>query len=153
VRVWLALLAVAVPAADHPVEMSARGGLEVDLKAHRGKAKGEVVIRRGDVTVCCDEAEAEFEGDRIQRVECKGRVVIVRGDGTRARADLAVFDARADRVTLSGAAKLSSKEAALESESIVYDLKTDQLSAAGKQSRFRLDPSSKPLELERACPP
>lgn len=156
----LAALTLAAPSSGdrlkdgRPVEMSARGGLKIDLKGQTGKAKGDVLIKRDDILVCCDEADAQFDGDQIQRVECRGRVVIVRPDGTRARADVAVFDARADQVTLSGAAKLRSNETDLEGESIIYDVARDQLEVTGQKSKFRFSPGpKKPLELERACPP
>jgi lipopolysaccharide transport protein LptA len=157
---FIAALALSAPAADRlrgegkAVEMTAQGGLRVDLKAQTGKAKGDVVIRREDIVVCCDEAEASFSGDKIERVECKGRVVIVRPDGTRARADVAIFDARADTVTLSGGARLRSTDADLEGDAIIYDIAKDHLEVTGKGSKFRFAPGQKaPLDLGRACPP
>ena len=57
-----------------PVEMTAVGGLSIDLKRQVGVAKGDVVIRRDDVLVCCDEAEAKYAANKIERVTCKGRV-------------------------------------------------------------------------------
>jgi lipopolysaccharide transport protein LptA len=141
-------------ARDAPVEMQARGGLSVDLKGQIGRARGDVVIRRADVTVCCDEAVAHYSGDRIERVECRGRVVILRPDGTRARADLAVFEASKDLVTLSGAARLRSAEADLAGETIVYDIARDVLDVKGDKSRFVFGPSAlPPLDLGRRCPP
>lgn len=159
-----ALLAAAPEAKEkvrpdsRPVEMSARGGLEVDLKRHVGVAKGDVLIQRDDVMVCCDEAEARYQGDRIERVECRGRVVIVRPDGTRARADLAVFDASKDLVTLEGGARVRSPEADLAGEKIIYDIARDRLDVRGKKSRFRYAPPSadapkEALPLDRPCPP
>ncbi|MFO0725183.1 MAG: LptA/OstA family protein [Myxococcota bacterium] len=139
--------------ADRPVEMTAKGGLSVNLKAQTGHAKGDVVIRRDDVTVCCDEADATFADNKIQRVECRGRVVIVRPDGTWARADLAVFEAKSDQVTLTGGARVKSPEGTLEGEKIIYQISTDQLEVAGKQSRFHFVPKSSPGEPERRCPP
>jgi lipopolysaccharide transport protein LptA len=139
---------------QHPVDMTSRGGLKVDLKKQIGVAKGDVLIRREDVLVCCDEAEAHYNGDQIERVECRGRVVIVRKDGTKARADVAVFEADKDVVTLKGAARVRSPEADLAGEVIVYDIGQDKLDVAGKNSRFRFKPgTSAPLELERPCPP
>ena len=144
----------AVRASGRPVEMTAQGGLEVDLKKHIGIARKDVMIRRDDVLVCCDEAEARYRGDRIERVECRGRVVIVRPDGTRARADFAVFDAQADRITLTGSARVQAPEADLAGETIIYDIAGDRLDVRGKKSSFRFTPDAgPPLELERACPP
>lgn len=134
--------------------MTARGGLHVDLKAQTGKAKGDVVIRREDITVCCDEADARFSGDRVERVECRGNVVIVRPDGTKARADVAVFDAKADTVTLSGAARLISSDADLAGEAIIYDIAADKLEVKGKDSKLRFAPGEKSdVSLGRKCPP
>lgn len=154
----IALLLLMQPAADRlkdgkPVEMTAQGGLQVDLKAQSGKAKGDVTIKREDIVVCCDEADAKLSGDRIERVECRGNVVIVRPDGTKARADLAVFDASADTVTLSGKARLVSTQADLTGEAIVYDIARDKLDVKGKGSKLRFAPADAKLDLGRKCPP
>ena len=136
--------------------MTAKGGLKVDLEAKVGVATGDVTIRRKDVIVCCDTATAKYTGERIERVECRGRVAIVRPDGTRARADVAVFDATKDRITLTGKAKLRSAEADLEGSVIVYDIAADKLDVQGEQSRFAFRGASAqppPLDLERTCPP
>jgi len=160
-RAWLiAGVLLAAPAADRlrgegrTVEMSAQGGLKIDLAKQIGVATGDVVIERDDIIVCCDEATAHYSGRRIERVECRGRVAIVRPDGTRARADLAVFEASEDRVTLTGGAKLRSKEADLAGEAIVYDIGRDTLDVRGAKSRFRFAPAElAPLALDRKCPP
>ncbi len=139
---------------ERPVDMRARGGLSVDLKKQTGTAHGDVVIQRDDVTVCCDRADATFSKNAIQRVECSGNVVVLRPDGTRARADRAVFDAATDTVTLAGKARVQSIEADLEGESIVYDIAADRLEVTGKKARFRYSPQPEaPLALGRTCPP
>ena len=111
-----------------------------------------MVIRRGEVFVCCDEAEASYTGQRVEEVTCRGRVVIVRPDGTRATADLAVFRADADRVTLKGGARVAAKEADLFGETIIYDIAKDRLRVHGSNSRFEFKPVERP-PLGRACPP
>ena len=138
-----------------PVEMSAAGGLSIDLKKHIGIARKDVVIRRDDVTVCCDEAEAKYAGNQIERVTCKGRVVIVRPDGTQATSDLAVFIAAEDSLTLSGNAQVTTVEGKLTGETIIYDIKRDQLEVAGKRSRFQFEPKKTGPGAPgiRACPP
>ena len=138
-----------------PVEMTAKGGLEIDLERRVGVAQGDVTIRRRDVVVCCDRAEARYFGNRVQRVECRGRVVIVRPDGTRARADVAVFDASKDRITLTGRAKVRADQADLEGDVIVYDIAADRLDVRGnfERSRLRFLPNdAPPLRLGRKCP-
>lgn len=135
-----------------PVEMTASGGLSLDLKRHVGLARGDVLIQRDDVSVCCDEAEAQYVGDRIERVTCRGRVVIVRSDGTRATAAMAVFVASDDQVTLSGGARVVSEQADLSGEKIIYDIGKDRLAVEGGRSRFKFKPAlTEPLP--RACPP
>lgn len=157
--ILLALLVVAsgqgrLAGDGDPVEMTAKGGLQVDLEAKIGVAQGDVTIRRSDVLVCCDRAEAHYSGDRVERVECRGRVAIVRPDGTRAKADVAVFDATADRLTLTGRAKLRSAEADLEGAEIIYDIAADKLDVRGGESRFRFQPANlQPLAFDRPCPP
>jgi lipopolysaccharide transport protein LptA len=141
-------------AREVPIEMTAKGGLSVNLKTQIGLARGDVIVRRDDVTLCCDRAEARFEGDRIRRVECSGRVVIRRADGTIARADLAVFEADADRLVLTGDARVRSTLASLDGERIVYDVARDELTVEGGRSRVRYTPQQKGgrAEPERACP-
>jgi len=161
---WLSLLLLSGPAlapkkADRigggqPIEMTAKGGLRIDLEKRIGYAEREVVIRRADVTVCCDRATAYYEKDQIKSVECTGRVVIVRPDGTVARADRALFEAKKDRVKLSGTAKLRSEDTELQGDEIVYDIAKDKLKVKGSKSTFRFVPKDLPaMKLERQCPP
>jgi lipopolysaccharide transport protein LptA len=155
-----ALLAAQLPTNDgRPVEMTSKGGLSIDLKQKIGIAKGDVLIKRDDVLVCCDEAEARYQANKIERVTCKGRVVIVRPDGTRATAGLAVFVASEDKVTLTGSAHVISDVADLQGEKIIYDIKNDRLEVEGQKSRFKYtpgQPTSKdqpPPPPSRPCPP
>src|SRR6185295_15076234 len=112
-------------------------GLSIDLKNKIGIAKGDVLIKREDVMVCCDEAEARYQANRIEQVTCKGRVVIVRPDGTRATASQAVFVAAEDKVTLSGQAHVITESADLQGEKIVYDIARDRVDVQGDKSRFK----------------
>ena len=154
----LLLLLLAIPPQDRlrtegePVELSSKGGISIDLSKNIGVAKNDVVIKRKDVTVCCDEAEAIYNGGKIEQVTCKGRVVIVRPDGTRATAGVAVYQAQSDTVTLTGKANVFAKDTHLSGEKIIYDIGKDRLEVAGKQSRFSFAPDSKTPAL-RACPP
>lgn len=142
-----------VDARSGPVRMTAKGGIEVDLEKRIGIARTDVVIARDDVTVCCDVARAEYAADQIRKVTCRGRVVVVRADGTKASADLAVFEAVKNAVTLEGKAKVWTADARLSGRRIVYDIGADKLSVVGGQSRFDFDPKGRtpPSEL-RACP-
>lgn len=151
------MLAAQLETDARPVEMTSKGGLSVDLKQKIGVAKGDVLIKRDDVLVCCDEAEARYLKNKIERVTCRGRVVIVRPDGTRATAGVAVFVASEDRVTLSGAAHVVTEAADLQGEKIIYDIKNDRLEVEGQKSRFVYAPvpkASDPKEQpSRPCPP
>lgn len=154
----LLLLALSAPPQDRlrgdgePVELSSKGGISIDMDLDVGIAREDVVIRRKDVTVCCDEAEAHYTGGQIERVTCRGRVVIVRPDGTKATASVAVYQAAADTVTLTGKAKVYSKDAHLAGEKIIYDIGKDRLEVAGKRSKFSFAPAAKVPPL-RKCPP
>jgi lipopolysaccharide transport protein LptA len=134
------------------VDLSSKGGIAVDLERNVAVAKDDVVIRRDDVTVCCDEAEAEYEGGRIRRVTCRGHVAIVRPDGTRASAEVAVYEAEPDRVTLTGAPKVYAKEASLAGDRIVYDIAKDRLLVEGERSKFAFKPPEGGAPA-RKCPP
>ncbi|MCB9655405.1 MAG: hypothetical protein H6729_14895 [Deltaproteobacteria bacterium] len=139
---------------DRPVEMTARGGLTVDLKRNVGLAKGDVVIRRDDVLVCCDEAEAQYAGNKVERITCRGRVVILRPDGTSASADVAIFEAVHDKLELKGRARVTGRGTDLSGEQIIYDVARDKLEVAGARSRFKFVPGDvgPPAPL-RPCPP
>lgn len=138
---------------DRPVHMRAKGGIQVDLKRRVGVATNDVVISRDDVTVCCDRAEAVYDEQRIRKVTCTGRVVIVRPDGTKAAADAAIFEADANAVTLKGRARVWTTDARLTGKRIVYDIGADTISVVGGESRFAFDPKGKtPPSNLRACP-
>jgi lipopolysaccharide transport protein LptA len=155
--VFVAILALGQVVPDNrPVEMTSSGGLSIDLKQKIGIAKGDVLIKRDDVLVCCDEAEAKYQANKIERVTCKGRVVIVRPDGTRATAGIAVFIASEDKVTLTGAAHVITEAADLQGEKIIYDIKNDRLEVEGQKSKFKYSPGQKistPEPPQRPCPP
>ncbi len=137
-----------------PVRMTATGGIQVDLKRKVGVATKDVVVTRDDVTVCCDRAEAVYDKNQIRRVTCKGRVVILRPDGTTATADEAVFEAIRNQVILKGGAEVWTKDARLVGKRIVYDIANDTLRVEGGKSRFTFEPEGQPPKvLPRACPP
>lgn len=157
----LATLAASPPASvdalradPRPVRMTASGGIQVDLKRKIGVATKDVVVTRDDVTVCCDRAEAVYDKNQIRKVTCKGRVVILRPDGTTATADEAVFEAIRNALTLKGGAEVWTKDAHLVGKRIVYDIGKDTLRVEGGKSRFTFDPEGQtPKKPRRACPP
>lgn len=141
-----------------PVEMTSTGGLSIDLKKQTGFAKGDVIIKRDDILVCCDAAEAKYSGNQIERVTCRGRVVIVRPDGTRATADVAVYTAVEDRVTLTGGAHVVTQDTDLKGDKIVYDIARDHVEVEGgkgarSQFKFRQAEAKMGGVLDRPCPP
>jgi len=78
----------------------------------------------------------------------------VRPDGTKAAADLAVFEAVDNAVTLKGDARVWTKDARLTGARIVYDIAKDALTVEGANSRFGFDPGGKPPPAGlRPCPP
>ena len=136
-----------------PIEMTAAGGIELDLERQRGTARTDVVIRRGDVTVCCDEARADYRGGRIVRLACHGRVVIRRADGTRAVADEAEYVAAQDALTLKGRVRLEAREATVSGTRLVYDIRRDRLNVVGEKSRFAFTPAPSTVRPPvRPCP-
>jgi lipopolysaccharide transport protein LptA len=135
-----------------PMTMTSTGGLDVDLNRNVGIARGDVVIRRSDVLVCCDRAEAHYKGDQIEQVTCRGDVVIIRPDGTQAFSDVAVFRAVEDRLTLIGRAQVIGQETHLAGDRIVYDIGKDRLVSEGKKSRFDFR-TPKGSKTHRPCPP
>jgi lipopolysaccharide transport protein LptA len=143
---------------SRPVEIESSNGFSMDMKNHTGFAKGDVVIRRDDVLVCCDEADAKFasSGSAIERVICRGRVVILKPDGTRATAHLAIFVASEDMVTLTGDAHVRREDTDLTGEQIIYDIGHDHLEVGGSRSRFQRFKPGTPAPNEaasRPCPP
>ncbi len=157
VSTWLLMALMAAPLPKelpkNPLAMHAKGGMQVDLKRRIGIAKGGVTIERNDVRVCCAQAEAHFEKRRIKKVRCEGSVVIVRPNGTRAYADLAVFDADRDQVVLEGKARVDSEQAQVEGKRIVYDIAQDRIEVRGQGSRFDFDPEGAKRKKGPPCPP
>jgi lipopolysaccharide transport protein LptA len=142
-----------IQANSRPVEMSSSGGLSIDMKRQVGFTKGDVVIKRDDVLVCCDEAEAKYAGSKIERITCRGRVVIIRPDGTRATANLAVFEAAADKVTLTGEAHVVKEDSAITGSRIIYDIGRDHLEVDGSRSTVKFKQPGKDEIPSRPCPP
>ncbi len=144
-----------VQAESKPVEMTSSGGLSIDLKRQIGIARGDVLIRRDDVLVCCDEAEAKYSENKIERVTCKGRVVIVRPDGTRRDRRRRGVHGERRRGDAAGDAHVVTDTADLTGERIIYDIAKDKLEVEGGKSRFKFNPRQqyRPKPSRAACGP
>lgn len=130
---------VVVPA-DAPIEMTADGGLTIDFDRQTGRAEGNVVIRRTDMIVCCDRADARFNRGRIAQVRCEGDVVINRVDGTRITAEALQFEAVHHRLVLTGRVVAQRPDGQLTGARMVYRLDKDELQVSGPGSTLRLRP-------------
>ena len=148
IRSWLILLGLVClgsgdPALrNQPVEITADGGLVVDLRRGLGRARGNVVIRRPDLVVCCREAEASYASGRVTSFSCRGDVIINLQHGGRITAAQAEFRATAERLTLSGDVVVDRAEGRLSGPKLEYDIREDRLQMSGPGSALRLTPEA-----------
>ena len=133
--------AAAEPKIDVPLEMTADGGLIFDLVRRIGRAEGNVIVRRHDMVVCCDRAEAKLKNARIDSVRCEGDAVIRRLDGTRITADHVQYDAAHNLLTLTGRVVAQRADGELAGAKMVYRLDQDRLEVTGPRSTLRFIPA------------
>ncbi|MEL7369018.1 MAG: LptA/OstA family protein [Myxococcota bacterium] len=152
--VWVSLFALAAEGSDDrtPVEISAKGGMSVDLEKGLGRAEGDVVIRRRDLVVCCDRAEAVYAKGQIRAVACRGNVVIRRTDGTRIVAEQVNFQPGRKRLALSGRVKVWRSDGQLTGDRMTYALDTGRLEVRGARSTLKLTPDGDPPPAAPKCP-
>ena len=134
-----------------PVEMTADEGLVVDLAKGTGLARGNVVLRRGDLVVCCDRAEARYGKAGIDRIACRGRVIVRHGEQTLISAQTIEFQVASNRLLLRGQVDVWRKEGRLRGNKMVFDIDSERLEVSGAQSRLIWAPTVLP-PARRSCP-
>jgi len=92
---------------EDPITITCDGPLEVEQKENRAVFNNNVVAVQVDRTLKTDRMEVYFDAvnKKIQKMVCIGHVVLIQGDNVT-QADQAVYDAVAQKVTLSGRPKL-----------------------------------------------
>ncbi len=139
--------------AQAPIEMTADGNLTIDMVKRIGRARGNVIIRRRDFVVCCDEAEARYGAKTIEKVSCRGNVVIHTVGPTRITAGWAEFRVAADRLVLRGGVVVWRPRGRLTGRRIEYDLSAERLDVSGPGSSLVFSPDGGALPAAaRSCP-
>ncbi len=94
-------------AEEPPVVVTCDGPLEIDQRGNKAVFNDNVVARQKDRTLEADVVEIFFDSEkkRIEKMVCRGHVVIERG-GSVSYADKAVYTASDGKVVLSGRPKL-----------------------------------------------
>lgn len=109
---------IALPADNVPITITAD-------KLIAGKAnaqfEGNVVVRRGTVTLTCDKLEAEYEtGSReVRTLKATGHVRIVEADRV-AMGEEAAYDRAADLATLTGSPVIHQGDNSIKGEKILF---------------------------------
>jgi len=94
--------------------------------------KGNVVAQRKDVKIYSDEVRIYFdEKNKIKKIIALGNVKIIDKKGRFALSNVATYYVDAEKIVLSGDAKIQQDSNALESEEIVFYLKNKKVEATG----------------------
>ena len=144
---------------EAPVEFVC-DAMQLFSKPNRAVCTHNVVVRRGDILLCCDRFEGLLDERGVwQRLTCSDRVRAQRGDELM-WADRAVFEVASARMTLTGDPRVHRGRSVLRGERIVVDTRNDR--ARIEQPRGRVEPAANapaPIpppalegELPRRCP-
>ncbi len=134
--------------------------MQVFSKPNRALLRGSVVIRRGDLLVCCESFEGLADADwGWERFVCTENVVAQRGDETM-WADKAEFILETSDLILTGRPLLQRGKSTLEGSRIIVDTERDR--ARVIHPRGRIHSAERPVkarattgvrgELPATCP-
>lgn len=120
--------------------------MQVFTKPNRTVCKANVVVRRGDLLVCC----TTFEGFAAanwgwERFVCTENVRAQRGDEIM-WSDKAEFLLATQELFLTGRPRLKRGKSLMEGDRIVVDVKNDQAKVEKPRGRFESAPLEKPVE-------
>lgn len=146
---FLLLCAGAFPvyAASEPVEITAQDVLEWDRGGQKYIARGQAVVRQGELSIHADVLTAEYDDpdaggkpSEIKRLTAQGHVVIKAPDG-RALGDHAVYVPETDVAILTGEAlRLETRDQVLTArDRIEYDVNAGRMVAEGDATVLRED--------------
>ena len=142
---------------DQPVDIRADRS-RYDERAGLQVLEGNVEIVQGTMLIRADRIEVSLQGGRLARIEGNGSPLVFEqdnevGERMRGSAERIVYDAIAGSLVLEGAATLAQPRQQLQSERIVFDTRTQTVSAEGGPSSgdgqspgrvtIRLDPPAR----------
>lgn len=155
----LALALLAAPAAKNPIG-GEQGpidfrcdGMQIFSKPNRVECKGNVVVRRSDILICCELFEG-FGDDKWQweKFTCKNDVRGQRPDELM-ESDYAVFVLGTNNLVLTGRPRLQRGKSLLAGERIVVDVKTNEAQIEKPRGRIeqadtKIDASVLPPQID-----
>ena len=158
---------------DVPVQIEALS-LEVREKDKLATFSGEVNVVQGDTNLKCKSLVVFYEGDgadsgmksatpgpggnqQLRRLEAKGGVVITQKEQT-ASGDTAIFDMRANTITLAGNVVVTQGQNVLRGDRLVVDMtngvsRVESGKSADGRVRALIQPSSTPKPEAQAAAP
>ena len=116
------------------IEVSA-DHLQVDERAQRATYSGNVVVRRGDLTINADRVLIQGSGKAVQRIVASGNPVRLRQADRRGDGQQLVYEPGQERITLSGNAHIRQERNELTGERITYLLREQRTEVTGKGSQ------------------
>ncbi|MEE8408054.1 MAG: LptA/OstA family protein [Myxococcota bacterium] len=121
---------------DGPLDFRCNS-MQIKTKPNRTVCRDDVVVRRGNLLVCCNVFEGYATNDwGWERFVCIDEVRAQRGDETM-WADKAAFDVETSALVLTGRPRLHRGKSILEGKRIVIDVENDR--ARIEQPRGRLE--------------
>lgn len=117
---------------------------ELDNKQHTAVHRGNVVVKRGDVTLYSNEIESWFdeESKRIKRIEARGEVKLVQADITITAERATYFDQQ-QKVVLSGKPVCKKGDNVLTGSQITYFMDTGRIVVEDAKSTIAPKPALK----------
>lgn len=139
-----------------PVEFRC-DALKVDSGPGQSSCKGNVVVVRGPVLMCCDRFEAQANKDwQWESFQCSGNVRAQRGNEF-VWADHATFSFEESLITLNGGPLLRRGRSLMTGKRVTIDLKNDQAQVASPRGRITQENGAEqtsvtPPKLHPECP-
>ncbi len=153
----LALLIVVAPPAAKSNAAGQQGpidyrcdGMQIFSKPNRVECKGNVVVRRRDVLLCCEYFEGIADDQwQWQKFICKNDVRAQRPDEL-VESDEAVFELGSSNLLLTGRPRLQRGQSLLAGERIVVDVNTNE--AHIEKPRGRIEQADSKLDNKPLTP-
>ncbi len=96
---------------------------------------GKVVMKGDQMNLLCDKLYIFSQGNDVEKAEAKGKVRLL-SKGTIAKSDKAVYDFKADKVTMTGSPTVIKDKTEMEGESISYSLTEGRFSVNRPKMRI-----------------
>ena len=139
--VFSAIIVMVLANAQPPIDFRC-DGLNVQSQSGTSTCKGNVVVSRGDVLMCCDFFEAKASTDwNWERFKCTGNVRVRRGNEF-VWANKAEFNLESSVITIRGGPLLERGLSLMTGEEVRIDIKQDRAQISKPRGRIsRQDPA------------